>query len=58
MYDLVKTIINHIWDYSNATSTTEQQLVYYICGAAILLFTIWILDRISVFIISCAKGGK
>lgn len=58
MYDIIKNIISHVWDNSAGYSTTEQQLVYYICGAAILLFTIWILDRISVFIISCAKGGK
>lgn len=57
MYEIIKTILDHSWDTSGY-STTEQQLVYYIAGALIVLFTIWILDRISVFIISCAKGGN
>ena len=58
MYDIIKNIINHVWDSSAGYSSTEQQMVYYIAGALILLLTIWILDRISVFIISTAKGGK
>lgn len=57
MFNIIKTILDHTWD-TDYQSSTEQQLVYYIAGALIILFTIWILDRISVFIISCAKGGK
>ena len=57
MYDIIYSIINHTWD-NQLYSSTEQQQIYYICGALIILFTIWIIDRISVFIISTAKGGK
>lgn len=57
MYNIIKTILDHVWE-TDYQSSTEQQIVYYIAGALIVLFTIWILDRISVFIISCAKGGK
>lgn len=56
MYDIIKSIISHVWN--NDGFTNEQQYIYYICGALILIFTVWILDRISVFIVSCAKGGK
>lgn len=58
MYDIIKNIISHVWDTSSGYSSTEQQLVYYIAGALIIIFSVWILDRISVFIISLAKGGK
>lgn len=57
MYDLIHNIISHVWD-NQLYNTQEQQTIYYICGALILLFTIWILDRISVFIINISKGGK
>lgn len=57
MYSIIKTILDHVWE-TDYQSSTEQQIVYYIAGALIILFTIWILDRISVFIISTAKGGK
>lgn len=59
MYNIIKTIIDHLWENNGQIlSSTEQQIVYYIAGALICIFTIWILDRISVFIISTAKGGK
>lgn len=59
MYNIIKTIIDHVWESNGQVlSSTEQQLVYYIAGALIILFTVWILDRISVFIINTAKGGK
>lgn len=58
MYDIIKEILNHSWESTAGSSSTEQQIVYYIGGALILLLTIWILDRISVFIINTAKGGK
>ena len=57
MYNIIKTILDHVWE-TDYQSSTEQQIVYYIAGALIVLFTIWILDRISVIIISTAKGGK
>lgn len=56
MFDIIKNIISHVWDTSG--SGLEQTIIYCICGSMILLFSIWILDRISVFIISCAKGGR
>lgn len=57
MFSIIKTIIDHVWDI-DYQSSTEQQIVYYIAGSLIVLFTVWILDRISVFIINTAKGGK
>lgn len=58
MYDLIYQIIGHVWDSSAGSSSTEQQLLMHASIAIIIIFSVWILDRISVFIISCAKGGK
>ena len=47
MYDIVSDIINHAWQ-SNYTS--DQQYIYYICGALIVVFCAVILDGIfSIF---------
>lgn len=43
MYDLVSEIINHAW-VSNYTS--DQQYIYYICGALIVLFSMVFVDLI------------
>lgn len=41
MYDLISNIINHSW----VTSTTgDQQIIYYICGALIVILTAVIID--------------
>lgn len=57
MYDIIKDIISHNWD-SSGYSTTEQQLVYYICGALIICLTLWVIDAISHFIINLNKKGR
>lgn len=43
MYDLVAEIINHSWQ-SNYSS--DQQYIYYICGALIVLFSMVFVDLI------------
>lgn len=43
MYDIVETIIGHSWE-SNYTS--DQQYIYYICGALIILFSCVFVDLI------------
>lgn len=57
MYDLIYNIIDHIYQTGTA-ATNDQQYIYYACISLILLLTIWILDRISIFIINITKGGK
>lgn len=42
MYDLIANIIDHSW----STGTSEQQYIYYICGALIVLFTCVIIDLV------------
>lgn len=48
MYDLVTSLIGHVWD-TGSYSNTEQQYVYCICGALIIVVLVllgrWI-DRI------------
>lgn len=44
MYDLISNIIDHNWVIQNAG---EQQYIYYICGALILLFVVVIVDFIK-----------
>lgn len=39
MYDLVTSIIDHVWDTSGYSST-EQQYVYSICGVIIIVVLI------------------
>lgn len=41
MYDIVSSIIDHVWQ-SNYTS--DQQYIYYICGALIVLITCVLID--------------
>lgn len=43
MYDLIKNIIAHTWE-TNSYSSTEQQTLYYICGALIIIFTVVFID--------------
>lgn len=41
MYDLIKNIIGHTWQ---TNTTGDQQYIYYICGALIIMFSIMIFD--------------
>lgn len=45
MYDVISSIINHVWNTNNYNST-EQQTVYYICGACIIVLTAVFIDLI------------
>lgn len=45
MYDVIETIIGHVWNTNNY-NTTEQQLIYYICGACIIILTVVFIDLI------------
>ena len=42
MYDIIENLINHHW----VTGTSDQQYIYYICGALIILFTCVIIDMV------------
>lgn len=42
MYNLINNIISHTWQ----TNTTEQQYIYYICGALIIMFSCVVIDLI------------
>ena len=57
MYDVIETIINHVWDADSLTN--EQQFIFCISGAMIIILTVWVLDAISAFIINLnRKGGR
>lgn len=45
MYNIIDSIISHSWDSQNFNST-EQQIIYYISGALIILFTVVIIDLV------------
>lgn len=45
MYDIIQNIIGHIWD-TGSYSSSEQQIIYYICGALIIVFASLVLDLI------------
>lgn len=42
MYDLIFGIIDHSW----TTGSSEQQYVYYICGALIVILTCVFIDLV------------
>ena len=54
MYDLIKQIISHTWD---TQLNAEQQYIYYISGALILILTVWLLDSITRLIINIGRKG-
>lgn len=43
MYDIIYSMIDHSWQ-SNYTS--DQQYIYYICGALIIVLTVVFIDLI------------
>lgn len=43
MYDVIANIIDHVWNTNNYNST-EQQIVYYICGCLIIILTVTFID--------------
>lgn len=42
MYDIVSGVIDHSW----MTNNSEQQYIYYICGALIILLTCVFVDLV------------
>lgn len=42
MYDLISNIIDHSW----STGSSEQQYVYYVCGAVIIILLVFFLDLV------------
>lgn len=42
MYDLISRLIDHSW----TTNTSEQQYIYFISGALIIVLTVVIIDLI------------
>lgn len=44
MYDLIDNIIKHAWQTGTNYNSTEQQTIYYICGALIIIFTVVFID--------------
>lgn len=57
MYDIIKNIINHVWDSTAGASITEQQYLFFISGAVIILLVVWVLDALSRFIINIGRKG-
>lgn len=47
MYDVIYNIISHAWQTSNSSSSTEQQIIFYICGVLIVILTVVFLDTIK-----------
>lgn len=46
MYDIVNSIIDHVWN----TGSTEQSTIYYICASLIIILTVVIIDMVrSIF---------
>lgn len=42
MYDIVNSIINHNW----VTGSSDQQYIYYICGAIIVILVVVFIDLV------------
>lgn len=45
MYEIIENIIQHVWN-TNSYSSSEQQIIYYICGALIILFSVVFIDLV------------
>lgn len=56
MYDIIARIVGHTWD-NNINSSFQSAIVYSSC-VAFLVLTVFILDKLFQFIISCAKRGN
>lgn len=47
MYDIIEAMIGHTWQ---SQYTSDQQYIYYIAGAVIIIFLVMIYDLIGRFI--------
>lgn len=45
MFSVIEGIIQHVWD-SEMWNNTEQQVIYYICGALIIILTCVFIDLV------------
>lgn len=45
MFSVVERIIQHVWN-NDTWNNTEQQVIYYICGALIIVFTCVFVDLV------------
>ena len=52
MYDIISNIIDHNW----TTGSSEQQYIYYICGALIVVFSVVFVDMIRDIFRSFTRG--
>lgn len=55
MYDLIESLINHVWISQGAG---EQQYIYYICGAIIPVLVVTFIDLIYRLIRSIMRKGE
>lgn len=53
MYDVIKDIIDHSWITQNAG---DQQYIYYIAGALIIIFAVVFIDIIRDIFRSFTRG--
>lgn len=42
MYEIISGMIDHTW----TTNTSEQQYIYFICGALIIVLTVVLVDMV------------
>ena len=52
MYQIITQIINHAW----TTNSSDQQYIYYICGALICLFSVVIIDIVRDIFSAICRG--
>lgn len=57
MYDIIYNIVNHVWNNSTGYSSTEQQIIWYICGSLILILTTIFIDMIYRLVRGIFKKG-
>lgn len=55
MYNIISEIIDHLWDSSYGG---EQQYIYYISGALIIILTVVTIDLIYRVFSHFWRGGK
>lgn len=44
MYDVIHGILDHVWQTGTNYNSTEQQTIYYICGAVLIIGFICLID--------------
>lgn len=54
MYNIIENIIDHDW----VTGSSDQQYIYYICGAIIVILTVIFIDLAYRVFTHFWRGGK